>query len=156
MRERPSGVSDAAAVFHTPSGRFAATVEIAPALGVHDLDALGGHGDGHDGVCGAVQNVGHPFVRAGVREHRGPERGSGRRGGVTAAHVKRVAIAVAPNGGRKTKANHPGLPMTAEDLARVAAECLQVGASLIHLHVRDADGALSLAPRRIGRRPPRS
>ena len=33
------------------------------------------------------------------------------------------------------------LPMTADELARTAAECLDEGASMIHLHVRDADGA---------------
>lgn len=31
--------------------------------------------------------------------------------------------------------------MTADELARTAAECLDEGASMIHLHVRDADGA---------------
>ncbi len=54
---------------------------------------------------------------------------------------RRVILTVAPNGGRKTKADHPLLPMTADELARTAAECLDEGASMIHLHVRDADGA---------------
>ena len=49
-------------------------------------------------------------------------------------------MAVAPNGGRKTKADHPALPLTADELARAAAECLERGASMIHLHVRDAEG----------------
>ncbi len=49
-------------------------------------------------------------------------------------------MAVAPNGGRKTKADHPALPLTAGELARAAAECLDQGASMIHLHVRDRDG----------------
>jgi 3-keto-5-aminohexanoate cleavage enzyme len=52
----------------------------------------------------------------------------------------RVSLAVAPNGGRKTKADHPDLPLTADELARTAAECLERGASMIHLHVRDAEG----------------
>ncbi len=51
-----------------------------------------------------------------------------------------VAIAVAPNGARRTKADHPALPLTAPDLARTAAECLDAGAAMIHLHVRDAAG----------------
>lgn len=51
-----------------------------------------------------------------------------------------VAIAVAPNGGRKTHADHPALPMTAAELARVAGRCLEAGASMIHVHVRDGDG----------------
>ncbi|HKN29852.1 MAG TPA: 3-keto-5-aminohexanoate cleavage protein [Roseiarcus sp.] len=53
---------------------------------------------------------------------------------------RRVVVAVAPNGGRKTKADHPGLPITAEELAQAAAECLDQGAAMLHLHVRDAEG----------------
>ena len=58
----------------------------------------------------------------------------------------RVVVAVAPNGGRKTKTDHPALPVTADELARVAAECLDRGASMIHLHVRDAHGLHCLDP----------
>jgi 3-keto-5-aminohexanoate cleavage enzyme len=58
-----------------------------------------------------------------------------------AAAQRRVAIAVAPNGGRKTKADHPKLPTTAEELAQAAAQCLEAGAAMIHLHVRSPDGA---------------
>src|SRR5690349_360953 len=43
-------------------------------------------------------------------------------------------VAVAPNGARKTKADHPALPMTMEELARDAA------AALMHLHIRDKAG----------------
>ncbi len=53
---------------------------------------------------------------------------------------RRVVVAVAPNGGRKTKADHPALPMSADELARAAADCLDRGASMMHLHVRDQDG----------------
>ncbi len=52
----------------------------------------------------------------------------------------RVALAVAPNGGRRTKADHPAIPLTAAELARTAAECLDAGASMIHAHVRRPDG----------------
>ncbi|ULJ72266.1 3-keto-5-aminohexanoate cleavage protein [Rhizobium gallicum] len=52
----------------------------------------------------------------------------------------RVAIAVAPNGGRRTKADHPNIPLTPAELARTAAECLDAGASMIHVHVRRPDG----------------
>lgn len=51
-----------------------------------------------------------------------------------------VAIAVAPNGARRTKADHPALPLTPMELARAAAECLDAGAAMIHVHVRDAAG----------------
>jgi 3-keto-5-aminohexanoate cleavage enzyme len=61
---------------------------------------------------------------------------------VTGAPARRqVAIAVAPNGGRKSKADHPRLPVTVGELARAAAECLEAGAAMIHLHVRDPQGA---------------
>jgi 3-keto-5-aminohexanoate cleavage enzyme len=52
----------------------------------------------------------------------------------------RVAITVAPNGGRRTKADHPAIPLTAAELGRTAAECLEAGASMIHTHVRKLDG----------------
>ena len=55
-------------------------------------------------------------------------------------------LTVAPNGGRKTKADHPALPLAADELARMAAECLERGASMIHLHVRDAEGRHCLDP----------
>ncbi len=55
-------------------------------------------------------------------------------------------LTVAPNGGRKTKADCPALPLSPDELARTAAECLERGASMIHLHVRDAEGQHSLDP----------
>lgn len=54
------------------------------------------------------------------------------------------AIAVAPNGARRGKADHPRLPMTAAEIARDAKEALAAGAAMIHLHVRDEDGRHSL------------
>lgn len=50
-------------------------------------------------------------------------------------------IAVAPNGARRTKADHPALPITPDETAREALACLKAGASLLHLHVRDGAGA---------------
>ena len=55
-----------------------------------------------------------------------------------------VILAVAPNGARKTKADHPALPITAEEIAATAAACREAGAAMIHLHVRDAEGRHSL------------
>jgi 3-keto-5-aminohexanoate cleavage enzyme len=51
-----------------------------------------------------------------------------------------TAIAVAPNGGRRSKADHPALPITPAELAATASACLEAGACLIHLHVRDRQG----------------
>ncbi len=50
-----------------------------------------------------------------------------------------LTIAVAPNGARRTQADHPALPITPDELARTAAECLEAGAAMIHLHVRDSE-----------------
>ncbi|MDX1710480.1 MAG: 3-keto-5-aminohexanoate cleavage protein [Rhodovibrionaceae bacterium] len=55
-----------------------------------------------------------------------------------------LVIAVAPNGARKTKADHPQLPMTPDELGRTAAACVEAGAAMIHLHVRDGDGGHTL------------
>jgi len=53
---------------------------------------------------------------------------------------KPVSIMVAPNGARRTKQDHPALPMTAAEIARCAAACHEAGAVMIHVHVRDAQG----------------
>jgi uncharacterized protein (DUF849 family) len=57
-----------------------------------------------------------------------------------------LILAVAPNGARKTKADHPALPMTPREIAREAARSAEAGAAMIHLHVRDASGGHSLDP----------
>lgn len=53
-------------------------------------------------------------------------------------------LTVAPNGARKTKSDHPALPMTTEELAACARDCQIAGAGAIHLHVRDSQGVHSL------------
>jgi len=53
-------------------------------------------------------------------------------------------IAVAPNGARKTKADHPSLPITPDELAKTALQCLEAGACMIHLHVRNHNHGHSL------------
>ena len=55
-----------------------------------------------------------------------------------------LVLAVAPNGARKTKLDHPVLPIVPDELAACAAACRDAGASMIHLHVRDALGQHSL------------
>jgi uncharacterized protein (DUF849 family) len=56
------------------------------------------------------------------------------------AFQRPTALAVAPNGGRRTKSDHFALPLSAAELARTAAECLAAGCAMIHLHVRDRAG----------------
>ncbi len=48
-----------------------------------------------------------------------------------------VMIAVAPNGARKTRQDHPKIPITPKELALTAAACHDAGACMLHLHVRD-------------------
>jgi prepilin-type processing-associated H-X9-DG protein len=55
-----------------------------------------------------------------------------------------LILAVAPNGARKTRADHPAIPVTPDEIARDAAHCREAGAAMIHLHVRDADNKHSL------------
>lgn len=57
-----------------------------------------------------------------------------------------VAIAVAPNGARRSRHDHPMLPTTPQQLAACAADCLAAGATMLHLHVRDAQERHSLDP----------
>lgn len=57
-----------------------------------------------------------------------------------------LCIMVAPNGARRTKVDHPAIPLSAEELAETAAACRAAGAGAIHLHVRDQDQVHSLDP----------
>lgn len=49
----------------------------------------------------------------------------------------RVMIISAPNGARRTTADHPALPVTPGQLADTAAELVEQQVSILHLHVRD-------------------
>lgn len=51
-----------------------------------------------------------------------------------------LILANAPNGASRTKADHPALPMTADEIGETAARILDAGAAMIHVHVRDAAG----------------
>lgn len=55
-----------------------------------------------------------------------------------------LVISVAPNGARKTQKDHAALPITPAEIASTAVACVEAGASLIHLHVRDDADAHSL------------
>ncbi|MEM9492285.1 MAG: 3-keto-5-aminohexanoate cleavage protein, partial [Myxococcota bacterium] len=51
-----------------------------------------------------------------------------------------VILAVAPNGAYKSQADHPALPITATEIASATAACVEAGAAMVHLHVRDRAG----------------
>jgi uncharacterized protein (DUF849 family) len=54
-------------------------------------------------------------------------------------------IAVAPNGARKTKLDHPSIPLTVKEIGETAKACMEAGASMIHLHVRNEQQKHSLS-----------
>lgn len=56
-----------------------------------------------------------------------------------------MLIQGALNGGR-ARDEHPAVPITPEELAASARECLAAGAGAFHFHVRARDGRESLAP----------
>jgi len=57
-----------------------------------------------------------------------------------------LIVAVAPNGARRTKRDHPRLPITPIEIAREARAAWEAGAAMLHLHVRDDDGRHTLDP----------
>lgn len=48
-----------------------------------------------------------------------------------------VFVMVAPNGARRSKSDHPALPVSRDELVTTAAQCHRAGAAAIHLHIRD-------------------
>ena len=57
-----------------------------------------------------------------------------------------LVLMSAPNGARRTRADHPKLPINPEELAEEAVAIADAGATLLHLHVRDDEGRHSLEP----------
>ncbi|CAA9212718.1 MAG: 3-keto-5-aminohexanoate cleavage enzyme [uncultured Corynebacteriales bacterium] len=53
-------------------------------------------------------------------------------------------ITVAPTGAESAKADVPALPVTLDELVRTARACADIGASVVHVHVRDADARPTL------------
>jgi len=53
-------------------------------------------------------------------------------------------ITVAPTGAEVDKSAVPALPVTLDELVRTAKECESVGASVIHVHIRDDDARPTL------------
>ena len=58
--------------------------------------------------------------------------------------MTRPFIMVAPTGARRTKVDHPALPIILPEILAEAEACHAAGADALHLHVRDATGAHSL------------
>lgn len=60
-----------------------------------------------------------------------------------------LSIMVAPNGARKTKQDHPRIPLSTEEIANEAVACAVTGVQAVHLHVRDDFGRHSIDPERF-------
>ncbi|HEX2301664.1 MAG TPA: 3-keto-5-aminohexanoate cleavage protein [Pseudonocardiaceae bacterium] len=58
-------------------------------------------------------------------------------------------ITVAPTGAEHAKSDVPALPVTLDELVRTAQECEQLGAAMVHVHVRDAAARPTLDPIRL-------
>jgi uncharacterized protein (DUF849 family) len=58
-------------------------------------------------------------------------------------------ITVAPTGAESRKADVPALPVTLDELVSTAKECEALGASVIHLHIRDEQARPTLDPGRL-------
>jgi 3-keto-5-aminohexanoate cleavage enzyme len=65
--------------------------------------------------------------------------------------MEKLIITVAPTGNVPTKEMNPHLPVTPEEIAETAVRCREAGASLIHVHARDAAGQPTLDPGVFGR-----
>ncbi|WP_292019044.1 3-keto-5-aminohexanoate cleavage protein [Maritimibacter sp. UBA3975] len=50
------------------------------------------------------------------------------------------SLMVAPNGASKTRADHPALPVTLDEVTEAARACRAAGADGLHLHLRDGGG----------------
>jgi len=50
-------------------------------------------------------------------------------------------IMAAPNGARKTRDDHPNLPITIDEVITNARACFETGAAMLHAHVRDENAA---------------
>ncbi|MHA2938055.1 3-keto-5-aminohexanoate cleavage protein [Vibrio sp. RC27] len=57
---------------------------------------------------------------------------------------KSTMVIVALNGARKTKQDHPNLPITVEEIVKEVKGCVEAGAAMVHLHARNQEGLHSL------------
>ncbi len=53
--------------------------------------------------------------------------------------TREVVIIAAPNGARKTKADHDAIPLSIDETVSEAAACFDAGASVLHAHLRGAE-----------------
>ena len=54
--------------------------------------------------------------------------------------MQKLIITAALTGAEVTREQQPALPVTPQEIAIAAEECVKAGASIVHLHAREADG----------------
>jgi 3-keto-5-aminohexanoate cleavage enzyme len=55
--------------------------------------------------------------------------------------MQKLIITAALTGAEVTREQHPGLPISVEEIAHAAHECAKAGASIVHVHARNPDGS---------------
>lgn len=60
--------------------------------------------------------------------------------------ASRLMVMAAPNGARRTRRDHPALPITPAELAECASRLVEARVGVLHLHVRDEQGRHTLDP----------
>ena len=55
--------------------------------------------------------------------------------------MEKLIITAALTGAEVTREQQPALPITPDEIAQAAEECVKAGASIVHLHARQADGS---------------
>ncbi len=65
--------------------------------------------------------------------------------------MDKLIVSVATTGSPGTKAQNPHLPITEEEIAADAVRCWNLGAAIVHVHVRGDDGLVTCDPRRYAR-----
>ncbi|HZZ49622.1 MAG TPA: 3-keto-5-aminohexanoate cleavage protein [Pseudonocardia sp.] len=61
--------------------------------------------------------------------------------------IKRIKVCL---NGRRSRQEHPAVPLAPRDVAAAAAAAVEAGAEAVHVHVRGADGAETLVAEDIG------
>ena len=84
-------------------------------------------------------------------ESTGKDREQGMRGKSVASSCPSPRLLQAALNGTRTRAEHPQIPLSPEQLAMEASAAAAAGAGAIHVHVRDAGGFETLAPDDVSR-----
>jgi len=63
-----------------------------------------------------------------------------------ASAAEKVVVTVAPTGPLTTRAEHPEVPLTPEEIGIAVAEAAEAGAAVAHIHARDEEGKPTADP----------